>query len=84
MLTSCGPSRVEAEHLAIEGVREPRNRMPVRYVVRGEGPLNRAPRDAVLDMRICSYVLAVVKVDEGMAARGIVGCERADDQQKSE
>ena len=77
-LTRCGPAGFRPKQLAIEFVREPRNRMPVR--VRGcrECPRDRVPGESRLDVGVLRDVEIVVEVEERGANDRVVkskGCQ---------
>ena len=73
---------IEAEELAIERVRQPRQRMPVVFVERGEGPRNCPPAKARLDVRVLGNVGLIVVVDEGIMVDGIVDGDGCQDEQQ--
>ena len=82
------PPGLEAEKLAVQHRRKPGDRMPVCAVHRGEGPLDRGPGDARLNMRIVQEIGPVVEhiaVAEDMHVNDY-GCEdqRYDCQARSD
>jgi hypothetical protein len=64
------------KQLIIERVREPRERMPVSLLHGGEGPGDRVPGHAVVDVRILGDIAIVVVVDERVAIDRIVERQR--------
>ena len=64
--------RIQAKQRAIERVRHPSQRMPVRLLRRGQGPRNRIGSQALADVRIIDDIAVVVIVHERMAIDGIV------------
>jgi len=55
------PGGIQAEHAAVNHVREPGERMPVAGGHRGESPFHAGPRHAVLHDGLVGNVKAVVK-----------------------
>ena len=58
------PTGAQAEQLAIEYVREPRERVPIRAVKRRETPDDSLPIDALLDRRVLRHIGTVVVVEK--------------------
>ena len=75
---------IQLKKLAIQGVREPGQRMPVGLIVSGERPLDRVPLQAGLHVHVFRDVDGVVVVDERMLVYRIVEREGRDRQQKAQ
>ena len=58
--------RIDPEHLAIHGMRDPSQRMPVAVIEGLDGPGERTPAQAVLHVQVFGDVTLVVDVGEGM------------------
>ena len=71
-------ARAEAEELAVEHVREPRDRMPIARLRGGECPPNAVPVQPSLHHRVVRYQAGIVVVDE------IVVSQRQVDQRRSQ
>jgi hypothetical protein len=68
-------SGIQTIELAIQHVRNPGQRMPVRGIRVRKGPNHSRPREARLNMRICRDVCRVIEIDEIMMYQGpIQGC----------
>src|SRR6266550_8222630 len=76
--------RIQFEELIIERVRNPSQRMPVCGVERAEGPANRVPTQASLNMAVGSYVYVIVVVHESVLVDGVVDDKRAHDEHKTQ
>ena len=74
--------RIELKQLAIEGVRKPGQRMPVRLIERGECPSYRFPVKTRPNMRILGDIAIVVEVHETIARHGIVESKCGHHQQQ--
>src|SRR5436309_10870754 len=70
------PRRIETEDLAVEHVRHPRQRMPVRGVARDEGPEHVRGRETAPHVKVLRDVLAVVVIDEVAAEEARIGERR--------
>jgi hypothetical protein len=57
-------TRAWPEELAVEHVREPRQRMPIRHGSRRESPSNSLPRQAVLNDDVVPDIMGIIIVDE--------------------
>lgn len=60
---------IQAEQLAIEHVRDRRQRMPVLGMHMGERPPNPAPAQPRADVRVIKHVKRIVVIDELMLKR---------------
>ena len=69
-------SRIKLKKLAIQGVREPGQRMPIGLIVGGECPLDRVPVEPVLNVNVLGDIAIVVVIDERMMNRRVVKSER--------
>jgi hypothetical protein len=78
------PDRIELKKLAIERVREPRKRMPVRLIERGERPGNRAPAQPRAHLRVVDDIAVVIKIHKTVMRHRVVECQRHHYQQKTE
>ena len=58
------PPCVQPVKLAIQHVRQPRQRMPVAEIHRRERPLKAVARNATANMRVVGHVKRIVEVDE--------------------
>ncbi len=56
------PTAVQEIELAIQGMGEPGQRVPVPGVVGSKRPLNRLPVQAILDMKVLGYIMTIVIV----------------------
>ena len=72
--------RVRPVALNIQHVRQPRQRVPIRRVKRGEGPANAGRRDALLNVGIMSDVHVVVEEHKVVAHDRPEHEQREDDQ----
>src|ERR1700676_2111423 len=61
-------SGVQAKYLAIQGMREPRQRMPVSLFVCGQRPSDRLPIQACSYMWVVENIIFIVVIDEIMSA----------------
>ena len=77
------PRGIKPKNLAIERMRQPRHRMPVSRMKRGERPLQRLPVQAALHLRILQNVNGVVKIGELIARNGVIESERSGHQQQA-
>src|SRR5579864_7178058 len=77
------PGGIEPEQLDIEGVRQPRQRMPVESLVAGESPAQGRPRQAILHMRIVGYVLVVIEIEKRMMSDGEVNANGRSSKQEA-
>src|ERR1700677_1367414 len=71
--------RVQRKKLVVEGMRKPGERMPIRRISGGKGPVDGAPAEATMDVGIRGDVLTIVEDDERVPDRGAVesdGCHR--------
>ena len=75
--------RIQAEHLDVEGVRDPGQRMPVGGIAVEKRPGYRAQGQAVLDVRVLGYVLGVIEVGEGMLVYRRINGEGNEGEQKA-
>ena len=76
--------RVQSEERHVGHVRQPRQRMPVRFVPRREGPLHPGPRQAVADDRVRIHVGVVVEDDELALEHRPQCCERQQSEERRE
>ena len=74
------PPGVQPEHLAIEHVRNHRQRIPLAHRAAGQRPLQSVGRQAVIDVRVVSDIQAVVVFEEGVPQR--LAVDRRDDEQQ--
>src|SRR5215471_3773970 len=56
--------RLEPEQRNVEHVRDPRDRMPIRFIGRSERPSQSGRRQSPLDVKIGSHIGGIVIVDE--------------------
>ena len=77
-------SGIEVEDLAVQGMRQPRQRMPVSFAKSRERPLHRVPGQAALNVKIFQDVGRVIKVDELVVDDGIVESESGRRQQETQ
>ncbi len=75
---------IEAKELAVQGVRQPGQRMPVSVAKGGERPLHGIPCQAAMDLGIFQDIRRVIKVDELVMDDGTVESESGRDQQETE
>ena len=68
-VVAAGPEPV---NLAVQHVRQPRQRMPIAGVHTRERPLDASQRQASLDARVAADIVRVVKVDESLLCDGPV------------
>ena len=76
--------RIEAEPGAIEHVRNPGQRMPIRGVSSFEGPQNSGPAQAAVNVKVAKNVCRIVEGDEAVAAQRSITKPRALDQNEAE
>ena len=76
--------RFQAEQFAVESVGQPGERMPVRFVIGGECPFHRRPRETGLYLRIAGDVAIVVVVEESVAGYGAVRNQHKYSQQQAQ
>ena len=60
-----------AEQLAIEGVGQPGQRMPVGLIKAGECPLDRLPMQPRANVDVVGNVAIIIEIDEGMMNDGL-------------
>src|SRR5450755_697354 len=75
--------RIQSIKLAIEGMREPGERVPVRGVSRRPGPYKCAPGQPGSHVRILDDIGIIVEIDKGMALDRTVENRRKDYQQQA-
>src|SRR5580700_1047906 len=75
---------IEAKKLAVQGMRQPRQRVPVSGAKGRERPLHGVPGQAALNLGISQDVYGVVKIGESILNDGIVERERDRHQQQAE
>src|ERR1035437_4105739 len=75
--------RIQPEHIDVERVRDPGQRMPVRGIPVGKRPQRGAQRQAVLDVRVLGYVLGVIEVREGVTVHRPIKGEYSNGEQKT-
>ena len=74
---------IEAKELAVHGMRQPGQRVPVSLVKSRERPLHGVPSEAALHLGIFQDIGRVIKVDEPVMSDGIVESKRGRDQQET-
>jgi len=62
MMTAC----VETENLAVQGMRQPRQRMPVRLLRCAESPCDILPAQSRVHMGIVDDVVEIIQINIGM------------------
>ena len=78
------PRWIQLKELVIQGVRQPRHRMPIAPFEGGECPLDGAPIQRGLDMQIFRDIRRVIVIDKLVMMCWIVKCDGRADQQKTE
>ena len=76
--------RIELKDLAIQGMRQPSQRMPVSVAKSRERPFHRVPSQAALNLGIFQNIGRVIEIDELVMNDGIVKSERGRHQQETE
>src|ERR1700691_958008 len=76
--------RVQGKELVIEGMRKPGQRMPIRRISGGKGPVDGAPAEATMDVGIRGDVLTIVEDDERVPDHGAVESDGYDREQNAE
>src|ERR1035437_10230734 len=77
-------SRIQFKELAIQGVRQPAQRMPIGLIVAGESPRYRVPGESCLNVEILGDIAVVVVIDERVMNRRGVKNDGGDHQNKAE
>src|SRR5271157_1394117 len=77
------PRRVEVKEVTVQAVREPSQRMPLAHG-RREGPLDRVPIKAVLEVGVAGYVSGIVIAGERLVAYRVIEHCGGEHEQKSE
>src|ERR1700685_3573929 len=75
---------IQVEQLAVQGMREPGQGMPIRLLRAGQRPGNRVPTETRSHVGIENNIAVVIVVDEGMTTGRVVERERGYDQQEAE
>ena len=79
-----GARRVQAENLAIEGMREPGDRVPVRRFRGVKGPNDGVPGESGTNLGIVGNVRDVVVIKKWSAGDRVIECNRGQNKQKAE
>src|ERR1039458_7633850 len=77
-------SRIELKELAIRGVRQPCQGMPIGSIVGGESPRDRIPVKPGLSVDILGDIDVIVVIDEWVLDRRVVKNDGGDYQDKAE
>lgn len=77
------PGRILMEKLPVQRVRQPSQGMPVSLLPGSEGPSDRLPGQALVDIRVFSDVTVVVVIHEGVAVDRVVKREGGDHEEKT-
>lgn len=77
-------SRIRLEQLVVQSVREPRQGMPIRRIVRSKGPFQGLPTQPRPDVGILSDILIIVEIDKTVMDNRIVDSERRNRQNEAE
>ena len=75
--------RLEAVKLAVQHVRKPRDRMPVRRVGLREGPVDALPSQPRLHLRIICQVRRIIESDEARLDHRQIHCHGDQRQQRA-
>lgn len=75
-------SRIQREQLAIQHVRDPRERMPIRGMSVSKGPNDPLHFEAREDVRVLIHIFFVVVIDE-VVSEGLTENEPGDGEKKN-
>ena len=79
-----GALRVQAENLAIESMREPGDRVPVRRFRSMKSPNEGVPGESGTNLGIIGDIYDVVKIEKRSARDRVIECNRRQNQQQAE
>ena len=74
---------VEVKELAIQGVREPGERMPVGLLRRRKCPADRFRSESGANVGILGYITVIIVIYEWMLVYGVVKCQSGDREQQA-